>query len=252
MFEQKEEELFCKRLIELSNIAYQKGISCYTNFLNLNELNLFDTIKNKLAPVGIKLWGGFEYAERKIICFYDNTNNSIDFPIKTIKIEPVHQKYKDVLSHRDYLGAILNLGIERCKVGDIVIEESNAYLFCDVVMSTLIVDQLERVKNTMVICSIIDDIEYNIVPKFQEVSGTVSSIRLDAILSVAYRTSRSSITSLISGKKVYVNNRLIQSNSYVIKEEDIISVRGYGKFIYKGINSQTKKGRYSITVLKYI
>lgn len=252
MFEKKEEELFSKRLIELSNLAYKKGMPCYTDFLNLNELNIYHTVKHKLAPVHVNIWGGFEHAERKIICFCD-TNDSPEFPIKIIKIEPVHPKYKDMLSHRDYLGAVLNLGMERSKVGDIIVEEEgNAYLFCNTIMAALILEQLEKIKHTMVTCSLVSDIEFNYEPKFKEITKSVSSIRLDTILSAAYHTSRSSLTSLISGKKVFVNGKLIESNSFFMKEDDVISVRGYGKFIYKGINSQTKKGRYSITILKYI
>ena len=60
------------------------------------------------------------------------------------------------------------------------------------------------------------------------------------------------MSGLIAGGKVYVNNRIIESNSYVLKENDIVSVRGYGKFVFKGIMNQTKKGRYGVTLLKYV
>ena len=89
-------------------------------------------------------------------------------------------------------------------------------------------------------------------PNLEEIHGTVSSIRLDSILSVAFHTSRSSLTGLIAGGKVYVNSRLTESNSYTLKEGDVVSVRGMGKFIFKEAGDQTKKNRYKVTLLKYV
>ena len=77
-------------------------------------------------------------------------------------------------------------------------------------------------------------------------------MRLDTVLSVAFPMSRSRLTGLIEGGKVFVNGRLTTSNGYRLKEEDIISVRGMVKLVYQGILSETKKGRQYIQVGKYI
>ena len=93
---------------------------------------------------------------------------------------------------------------------------------------------------------------WNYEPRTKEITGTVSSIRLDSMLSLAFGSSRSKLVTLIEAGKVYVNGKLITSNGYQLKEDDIISVRGLGRFQYKQVMSQTKKGRYYVTIHLYI
>ena len=112
-------------------------------------------------------------------------------------------------------------------------------------------DELTRVRHTPVSTGIIESQEFNYTPEYQEIKSTVASVRLDSLLSLAFPLSRSKMTRLIEGAKVYVNGKLITTNSYHVKENDIISVRGMGKFAYRGILSATKKGRYYVTIHKY-
>lgn len=248
----RQDDLFCKRLLELANISYQKGICTYTDFLNLNDINLFLNIRSELPPIQTILFGGYQDSERKILCFYDESSFSKpEFPIDCIYIKPIHSKFSDNLNHRDFLGALTHLGLDRSKLGDILIDENQCYLFCNNRISQFIADQLNMIKHTNVSCEIVDFKEVNYTPNFVTITGTVPSIRLDAILSVAFKTSRSSLSGLISGGKVYVNSKLVLSNSYMLKEGDVVSLRGHGKFLFKEINNQTKKGRFYITLLKY-
>lgn len=89
-------------------------------------------------------------------------------------------------------------------------------------------------------------------PRYEELKGTVSSIRLDSVLALAYPVSRSKITPQIEAGNVFVNGKLITSNGYRLKDGDIISVRKTGRISYQGILSETKKGRYMVSVRKYI
>lgn len=249
---EKEELLFKKRIMELAYQAFQRGVSTYSDFLDLNQANLFYQMESSLPQVCFQLWGGYTGAERKMICFYrDDSYQEPDFPMVTVKISPFQKKFSDDLNHRDYLGAVLNLGIERSKIGDILPKQKEAFLFCHRTISPYLLEQLSRIRHTSVSASICEDTDFTYTPDFITVQGTVSSIRLDAVLAVAFQCSRSSMTGFILGKKVFINGRLAESNSIALKEEDIISVRGKGRFIFKGINNQTKKGRYSITLLKY-
>ena len=124
---EKEETLLRKRLIELSNTAYQRGLITYSDFLNLNELNILHTTPKDLFPVPYTTFGGYAYSERQMAAFLPDAfslymeKSEIQniFPIKIVKITPVHAKFAEELGHRDYLGALLNLGIERSKLGDI-------------------------------------------------------------------------------------------------------------------------------------
>ena len=127
---QKEELLLQKRLLELSKIAYQRGIVTFSDFLNLNELNILHTIPKDELHTTYVTFGGYDYSERQMVAFLpDALCYDYDYPISVIKVSPLQKKFSDKLSHRDYLGAILNLGIERCKMGDILVDENYAILF---------------------------------------------------------------------------------------------------------------------------
>ncbi len=95
-----------------------------------------------------------------------------------------------------------------------------------------------------------EDFQYE--PKYEEIRGTVASVRLDSLLSLAFSASRTKLSGLIEGAKVFVNGKLITTNSYQLKENDVISVRGYGKFRYNGTGAKTKKNRIYVSVYKYI
>jgi len=225
------------------------------HFLNLHEQNLFYGIKNELPNIRYITGGGYSDAERKMLCFCGDYNidneNDIEYPISCLHITPKNPKFSDKLTHRDILGAVLNLGIERSKIGDIIAENNEAYLFCCSSIYDFIINQLNRIKHTIVCASLIDIRDFHYEPKLKPVSGTVSSVRLDSILAVAFNGSRSSLSGLITGGKVFVNGKNILSNSYNLKENDIVSVRGYGRFIFAGVINQTKKGRYLVKVLLY-
>ena len=146
----------------------------------------------------------------------------------------------------------MNLGIERSKIGDILLQDGVAYLFASRNMASYIVDNLSKVKHTIVVGEIIDSLQFVYEPKYEIIKGNVASIRLDSLLSTAFGSSRSKLTPLIEAGRVFVNGKLVTSNGYHVKYDDIISVRQMGRFQYKGIISETKKGRYFVTIHKYI
>lgn len=249
----KVEKFLENRLQELADISYSKGIYTYSDFLNLNEQNILNTIKASLPPIDISLVGGNVYAERKIAVFapkdiyYEQA-----LPLLMIEISPVNAKFSEKLSHRDFLGAVLNLGIDRVKIGDIVVKENTAYMYVCDSMADYIADNLYKIKHTNVKCKICAPMELNITPDFESITGTISNIRLDAVISLAFKISRSSIVKYIEEGKVFVNGKLTTSNGHPIKENDIISVRGLGRVIYKEQISVTKKGRNLIKLLRYV
>ncbi|MDY5845119.1 MAG: YlmH/Sll1252 family protein [Bariatricus sp.] len=257
---EKEEVLLRKRFIELSNQAYQRGIVMYTDFLNLNELNILHTTPKDSLAVPFRTFGGYAFAERQMAAFlpdafylYMEENEILDsYPMSVIRIEPLNGKFAEDLSHRDYLGALLNLGIDRLKLGDILIEAKQAFLFASENLSDFICSELTRVRHTTVRAVKVAREEFTYEPRYEEIRGTVASVRLDSLLSLAWNTSRSKMTPFVEGARVYVNGKLITSNGYHVREDDIISVRGMGRFQYKGMISETKKGRCLVLVYKYI
>ena len=256
----KEEELLRKRFLELSNQAFQRGIVMYTDFLNLNELNILHTTPKNLLAVPFRTFGGYAFAERQMAAFlpdafylYTDEDEILEkYPMSVIQISPLNGKFAEDLGHRDYLGALLNLGIERSKLGDILIQEKMAYLFACDGMVDFICNELTRVRHTTVQAVRIDREEFDYEPRYEEIRGTVASVRLDSLLSLAWNSSRSKMAPLIEEARVYVNGKLITSNGYHVRENDIISVRGMGRFRYMGMISETKKGRCYVLVYKYI
>ena len=258
----KEELLLQKRLIELSRIAYTRGIVTFSDLLNLNELNILHTTPKNQFLSGYETYGGYDLAERQMVAFlpdalsYNGAEGLRDpemirYPLEVLKISPQNQKFSEELSHRDYLGAVMNLGIERCKLGDIIIDGRDAFLFVRKEMTEYIRENLTRIRHTTIKTETALDFPVSYEPGYEEIKGTVASVRLDTVLSLAYPLSRSKITSCIESARVFVNGKLITSNGYRLKEGDIISVRKMGRIVYDGIPSETKKGRLMVKIRKY-
>lgn len=250
---QKEELMLQKRLLELSKLSFQRGIVTYSDFLNLNELNILHTMPKKELYSSYVTFGGYDFSERQMAAFLpDALCYEYFYPISVLKIKPLQKKFSEALSHRDYLGAILNLGIERCKIGDILVQDDCAILFIHQSLEAFIKEELVRVRHTSVFTEAIEWDTFDYTPRIEEKKGTVSSLRLDALLALAFSSSRSKLVSLIEGGRVFVNGRLVTSNGYQIKENDIVSVRGMGRFQYKETMSQTKKGRFFVVLHLYV
>lgn len=248
----KEELLLQKRLVELSRIAYTREIVTFSEFLNLNELNILHTTPKNMLLSQYKTYGGYGLSERQMAAFLpDALYYDYQYPIQIIEISPVNRKFAEELSHRDYLGAVMNLGIERCKLGDILIEDGKAILFAKEELAGYIMEHLTRIRHTTVKTSILPAFENSYEPRYEELKGMVASVRLDTVLSLAYPLSRSKVTGLIEGARVFVNGKLVTSNGYRLKEGDILSVRKMGRIGYNGILSETKKGRYMVSIRKY-
>lgn len=249
----KEEVMLQKRLIELSNLSYKRDIVTFSDFLNLNELNILHTTPKDFFPSRYETYGGYEPAERQMVAFLpDALYYDYQYPISVLRISPANRKFAEELSHRDFLGGILHLGIERSCLGDLLVEDSVCHVFVTDTMADFICEQLTRIRHTVVKTEKIDGESFSFTPRLETVKGTVASVRLDTVLSVAFPLSRSRMTGLVEGGKVFVNGKLITSNGYRLKEGDIISVRGMGKLVYQGVLSETKKGRQYIQVGKYI
>ncbi|MBE5957894.1 MAG: RNA-binding protein [Lachnospiraceae bacterium] len=249
----KEEKFLESRILELAQRCYQKNIYTYSDFLNLNEQNILNSFINKLPPVNFELTGGNVYAERKIVAFIPEfAGYEENLPIEIIKIAPLNFKFSDKLSHRDYLGAILNLGIDRAKIGDIIVKNDVAYVYAIEGIVSFITENLTRIKHTSVMCEVYPLSDIDTTPEMAEVRGTVQSVRLDSVISLAFGTSRSSIVGNIEEGRVFVNGKLITSNGYQVKEGDIVSVRGIGRCRYDENLGVTKKGRNLIKISKYV
>lgn len=246
---EKEEALLVKRFLELSERSYNRGIFVYSDFLNMYEQDLvFSNINTPFS-----LFGGYENAERQLAIFgsEDDLGYAPAPPIICILISPLMQKFADDLTHRDFLGSVLGLGIKREAIGDIIIKENCGYIFCLESIATFITENLKKVRHTSVKCEIITDLPKEASSIEEEIEIVVASERLDAIIGAVFKLSRSESNLLFTSKKVFVNNKLTENNSHKIKNGDLISVRGFGRFKWLGEIRETKKGKLRSKVIIY-
>lgn len=247
------EELLKKRFAELAQKCYQKNQYTFTGFLGLADTACFYEMERELSYVPYAIWGGYEGAERVMIRFGSEEMLGYEeaFPVVCLKICPLAEKFADALTHRDYLGAMMNLGIERDVLGDILIEEKNAWIFCSQSMSDFISKNLIKVKHTSVLCEISEELPYFSSRDIQEVKIQIPSERIDGIVAKVYKLSRSESAELFRQKRIFVEGRLCENNSRLLKTGDTVSVRGYGKFEYRGEAGLSRKGKLNVLIGYY-
>lgn len=239
-------DVLMKRLSELSYRAYDRGYATFSEFLNIDEISEMQKQSLSSKPI---LFGGYSNAERCVVGFGEIESSY--FPIVCVKIEPTQQKFADKLTHRDFLGSLMNLGINRNVLGDIKIKDNIGYLFCLESISEYIVDNVNRIKHTTVKCEVIKELPdfINELPEEQEIN--VSSLRADAVVASIYKLSRNQATQLFNQEKVFINSKVAYKESLMLKDGDIVSVRGFGKFIFEGAIRKTKKDRNIVSVRIY-
>lgn len=250
----KEEEELKRRILDLANRCYQQNQYTFSGFLNAGEQALLYEMEREISFVPWVLFGGGEACERQMIRFGSEEMLGYEesFPIRCLVAKPLIKKFADALTHRDFLGALMNLGIERDILGDIIVRDNVGYVFCEDKMAEYLREHLDKVKHTSISCEIVSECPARAVPDFANEELVVSSIRCDAVVSKAYKLSRSQSIELFRTKKVFVNGRQYENNSGILKDKDIVSVRGFGKFIFSGTPVETKKGRIRITIKKYV
>lgn len=261
---EQDERFIRKRILDLAEQSYRAGIYTFTGFLTQAEQDLFFRMSREHGNAdgtsfeeGFfhgNLFGGVEGCERQVLRFGDEESFGYDvgYPICCLEISPVMEKFSDKLTHRDYLGALMHLGIERSTLGDIMLREKTAYLFCLDKVADYIQENLVRIKHTNVSCRRLESMPEAVRPQLETVKLVVPSLRVDVVIAKLYRLSRSQSTALCRDKKVFVNGRQTENTSSMLREHDIVSVRGFGRFICDGVLGETRKGNQSIALSKYV
>lgn len=250
-----EEEQLKKRFLELADRAYTNCQYQFTGFLTLAETSLFLQTAREFPHVPFTLSGGIEDCERQMARLGSEEMMGYEefFPICCIKAEPNMQKFADQLSHRDVLGALMNLGVERSTIGDILLCDNVAYIFCTEKMADYLTTELTQIKHTPVRCSVTETLpDISVLRKIEEMRVQIASLRLDAVIAKVYNLSRGDSLELFSSKRVFVDGKLCENNSYGVKENEVVSVRGFGKFKYLAQEGVSKKGKLNVTVGKYV
>lgn len=253
-----DEELLKSRLKDLANKSYKQNIYTYSTFLTPGELVFLEELKSDISHVDYEIFGGCELCERQMVGFGSERSLGYEgfWPIKIIKVEPLIDKFADELTHRDFLGAVMNLGVDRSFFGDILVKDGKrAYIFVVDSIAEFIMDNLTKIKHTNVKTSLMEygqDSIDDLRPQLMDMNVIVASPRFDAIVGAATKLSRAEALNTFKAKKVTLNGRLCERNSMSLKEGDIFSVRGYGKFRFCGSGSETRKGRVYVHLQRYV
>lgn len=240
-----ERDIMINRLRDLARRRDSGNYQLFSPFLNPDILPDAKGIGN------ICFSGGYPDAERVMAAFLPDymTEQDVDWPISLIIITPFDGK---TYSHRDYLGSLMSLGIKRQVLGDIIVDGSKAYVFCAENIEEFILNNLTRVGGATVKTEKTENFDMLPERKFEELTGTAASERLDCIVALAANTSRTKAAEFITAGNVTVNNRETCKTTVVLKNGDRFSIRGKGKFVYDGAQGTTRKGRTVIKIRKYV
>ena len=250
----KDTALLTGYFLDLAERSYRNNIYTFTHFLGDGELSAFHLSEGSLPPCGYEIYGGYENAGRVIIRFGDPGQLGYEqpWPVSIISVRPLSKKFAEQLTHRDILGALMNQGINRNEIGDILIGSEGSCFFCSDRLADTLCSGLARIRHTSVVCSIAESIPKDCEQKYESKEFQASSERIDGIVAKYTKCSRSQTAELFVEGKVFVNGRQSSNHSYILKVGDKVSVRGFGKFIYEGVSRTTKKGSLMIKFRIYV
>lgn len=251
---QPEEKLLLAKVLDQADFSLRKQEVVFTDFITPRMAGIVYQAIQKIYGLYYAMFGGNENCERRKIGFapeYCEIENQ-DFPIRVLKIT-TNTKFSSPLSHRDYLGSILGMGIDRGKIGDIFVYDDKTLCYVSEEIAGYLAGNLEKIGKTKAKVENLA-IEEIILPeeKIKEKYITVSSLRLDAVLSAAFPLSRGKAQEMIEAEKAFVNWQTVKSVSSPIKEQDIISLRGYGRVKLIEIKGKTKKDKIGMILHLYM
>ncbi len=258
-YKKPEDKLVLAQILDKIELGKKVKKIQTTDFLDMYKIALVKNFLRKIEYKTYKFYGGYEEAERNIIQIYAEPETSekdlqenAKETLKIIRIT-LPQEDKGKFTHRNYLGGIIKLGIKREKIGDIQVSENGA----DIIVKTEIAPSL---KNDLTTLTRFQNAQTEILEinelrktetKIETISIIVPSLRLDNIVSDLARTSRSKANEIISQERVFINGQNETKPSKNVKLNDIITIRGKGRFIIKQFTGTTRSGRTIVLIEKY-
>ena len=258
-YKNQEQRLLAAKILDRLEFSKTKNKIQSTDFLNLNEQELAMKLLKKVDCENYYFFGGKDNTERKLLIIYpeklteEMSRKNDDKIISIIRIK-LPSELEGQYDHRTYLGSCIKIGIEREKIGDILVERTGS----DIIAKTEVIDflyqnltGLTRFKSSEISIENISEIKDVEVAKV-EISAIVASIRLDNIVSTLAKTSRSKAQEILKQERVFLNHQVETKSSKEVKVGDIITIRGKGRFEFKEIAGNTRKGRFVIKIDKYV
>lgn len=248
-----DEKLLIRRAYDKLELCDKRYTQTCTGFLNEREQDVLISAINGIEESRRAFCGGYESADRRMLIFIPEYSElDAEELIGCIRCE----YYKDYeLTHRDFLGALMGLGIERQTVGDIIINKEACT--ADIVVKRdiipfLLSDFISAGRARLKVSEInLNELE-KIALRTETVTDTVLSPRLDAIVAAGFGMSRENATTLVKSGKVYLNRCMISSPDKTVDDNSLINAQGYGKFKVYITDRLSKKGRTFIKIEKYV
>ena len=252
----EENKLLIAKVVDKFEFSKTKNKITYTDFLNMAEISVAKKYLKENKINNFVFYGGREEADRNILLFYP----------EKISLEMLEKNYEKILEviriklpngieyeHRDFLSGIMKLGIKREKFGDIVVTDFGADIISLSEVSQYLVDGLKnltRFKKSEIKVENIKELKV-VENEFEDIKIIISSIRLDNFVSELARCSRTNAQEIIKEGRVFINQINEYKDDKKVNINDIITIRGKGKFIFSGIEKETKSGRLLINMKKY-
>ena len=239
-----EENSFCRHIEDLIRSSQKHFCVKFSSFLTEREQQLAQMTADSMGCV-CSFYGGYADASRKIFAAAEVVDE--DFPLGAVTF---FFRKQDNLTHRNFLGTLMSLGINRDLIGDIRVGQGEAIIFVSSAAASLVLNEVTKIGKVGVraeegIHIEIPAQEYDVLPQ------TVSSLRADAVVSAVCGVSREKSSSLIRSGSVVLSGVQLDSVSDNIEVGEVFSIKGYGKYILSDIGNTTKKGKVHITIKKY-
>lgn len=248
-----EEREFIDQVIEWKRVVEDTYVAKLTDFLDPRGQQIVNLIIGETNDMRCQFFGGSENAERKraliVPEYYISNNDSEDYQISIFEID--YPKKFVTIEHREVLGSLMALGLKREKFGDILIENDIIQFVVAKEIESYIQMQFSSIGRAKIAIKNIPIMDViNIQNQWNEDITTVSSMRLDTVISGLYNISRQKSQALIEQGYVKVNFSTIEKTSFECGEYDMISVRGFGRTKIISIEGKTKKDKWRITAGK--
>ena len=235
------------------NAGLRRNIPGNTCFLSPRELEMTRFLFGELD--GLYAFGGYEGAERKMLCYLpeyleESSLYEDDSPLVCLRAKFYEG---DCPSHRDFLGALMGAGIAREVLGDICVGKDSCDFFVTAEITPYILQNFTSAGRAKVSVSRIPLSEVLVPePEVKEIKDTLASLRLDSVISSGFRIGRSLAAQYIGAGKAAINGLPCEKPDKAVMEGDKISVRGMGKIKLRTVGGQTKKGRISVVIDRYV
>lgn len=248
-----EDKVLLAKVWDKINAGFRREIMANTCFLSLRELDMTRYLFGDVT--GLTSFGGYESAERRMLIYLpeyldESTLMEEDSPIVCLRATFYEG---DNPSHRDFLGALMGAGISRETVGDICVSKGSCDFFVTAEIAPYILQNFNSAGRTKLHLERIALCDVCVPePEVKEIRDTVSSLRLDSIISSGFRVGRSAAAQYVTAGKVAIDSLPCEKPDKQVGEGSKISVRGLGKIKLKNVNGLTKKGRISVVIDRYI